>query len=280
MTEARARPARAEGSTIQMVVALTFVSAPTTEALKDALSLHDRIRERYPRRQEIKAVTVSLNPDAMAAGMGPGEVAGFTFDYSKPDGTVKQAMGCTDRVLYVRRTDCPDLGAVRVEAQEEFELVLPTLGGSVANISVERLDRFVWDGARSDFRAASVFRMDSGWIAAHIFDAVDLWHSNHGLFVFADSPHPHRLLHAVEVHTRPASEAVPKEPDTTIVADVKQKLQAVHGMWQPEDKAPALTTADLLGGDGQQGVLSVYMADMLTRSEALLSDIVNDTLRP
>lgn len=280
MTGARARPARAQGSTIQTAVALAFVSAPTTEALKRVLSLHDKIRDRYPRRQEMNAVRMSLNPGALPAGMDPGEVAGFTFDYSKPDGTVKQAMGCTDRVLYVQRTDCPDSGPVQLEVQEELELVLPVLGGKVANIAVERVDRFVWDGARMDFRAASVFRMDSGWLAPNIFDAVDMWHSNHGLFVFADKPHGHRLLHSVEVHTRPASEAVPKEPGTTIVVDVRQKLQTVHGMRQPEDQVQTLTTADLLGSEGEQGLLGEYMADMLTRSETLLSDIVNDTMRP
>ena len=280
MSEVLARPARPEGSTIHTIVAVTFVSAPTTEALREALSLHDRMRDRYPRRQEITATTVAVNPGAMAAGMNTGELAGFAFDYSKPDGSVKQAMGCTDKVVYIQRTDCPDAAEVQREVQEEYELVLPILGGDVANITVERLDRFVWDGARDDFRAANVFRRESGWPAPNIFHAEDMWHSNHGLFVFADKPHSHRLLHAVDVHTRPASEAVPKEPGATTVVDVKQKLQVVHGMRQPEEKAETVAAADLLRGEGGGSLLSEYMTDMLATTEKLLSNVVNDNLRP
>ena len=121
--------------------------------------------------------------------------------------------------------------------------------------------------------------MDSGWLAPNIFDAIDMWHSNHGLFVFADKPHGHRLLHTVDVHTRPASEAVPKEPGTTIVVDVKQTLQAVHGIRQPEDMAQTLRTTDLLASEGEHGLLSEYMADMLTKSETVLSEVVNDKVR-
>ena len=106
-----------------------------------------------------------------------------------------------------------------------------------------------------------------------------MWHSNHGLFVFADRPHSHRLLHAVDVRTRPASEAVPKEPGATIVVDVTQKLQVVHGMRQPEEKAQTMAAADLLRSEGRGGLLSEYMTDMLARTEELLSKVVNDNLR-
>ena len=279
MTEASARPARPEGSTIRTIVALNFVSAPTTDALRESLSLHDRMRDRYPRRQELRATTVAVNPGAMATGMNAGELVGFVFDYSKPDGAVKQAMGCADKAVYIQRTDCPDSAKVQREVQEEYELVLPVLGGDVANIAVERLDRFVWDGARNDFRAANVLRRESGWLAPSIFDAEDMWHSSHGLFVFADRPHSHRLLHAVDVRTRPASEAVPKEPGATIVVDGTQKLQVVHGMRQPEEKAQTMAAADLLRSEGRGGLLSEYMTDMLARTEELLSKVVNDNLR-
>ena len=128
MTEASARPARPEGSTIRTIVALNFVSAPTTDALRESLSLHDRMRDRYPRRQELRATTVAVNPGAMATGMNAGELVGFAFDYSKPDGAVKQAMGCADKAVYIQRTDCPDSAKVQREVQEEYELVLPVWG--------------------------------------------------------------------------------------------------------------------------------------------------------
>ena len=263
-----------------MLVALNFVSAPTTEALKEALSLHERMRDRYPRLQELRATTVSVAPRAVATGMDAGEVAGFAFDYSKPDGSVKQSMVCTDKCVYIERTDCPDSAQVQRAVQEEYELVLPILGGDVANIAVQRLDRFVWDGARNDFRAASLFQRESGWLAPNVFDAKDMWHSNHGLFEFADRPHSHRLLHAVEVHTRPASEAVPKEPGATIVIDVVQKLNVVHGIQQPDEKPQAVAVANLLEGKGGNDLLRKYMADMLTKTESLLSKVVNDNVRP
>ena len=94
MSEVLARPARPEGSTIHTIVAVTFVSAPTTEALREALSLHDRMRGRYPRRQELRAATGRPStPEQWQLGWTVAKSPDSAFDYSKPDGSVKQAMG-------------------------------------------------------------------------------------------------------------------------------------------------------------------------------------------
>ena len=279
MTAVLARPVRGDSSIRQVVVALTFVAPPGAAAIRDALALHDRLVERYPRRQELKGATLTLNAGAKTPGVTQDDLVGFRFDYVEPDGSLRQAINLADKVLYIQYTDCSDFVELRREIEEEFRLVLTPLAGTAANVGMERFDRFVWTGPRSDFRAASILRPDGGWLAPNIFDATDMWHSNHGLFEFLDSPRTHRLLHAVDVHSAPAQDAVPSEREATVVVDVKQKLQVLHEVHAPGQEPQPMSCEDLLGTVEEGGLLREYMSAMLTRSDSMLSNIVNDDMK-
>ena len=279
MTAGFARPVRGDSSIRQVVVALTFLAPPSPAAIGAALALHDRLVDRYPRRQELKGAILTLNAGAKTAGMTHDDLVGFRFDYVEPDGSLRQAINLADKVLYILYTDCSDFVEVRRGIEEEFRLVLTPLAGTAVNVGIERFDRFVWSGPRSDFRAASILRPDGGWLAPNIFDATDMWHSNHGLFEFLDSPRNHRLLHAVDVHSAPAEDAVPSERGATVVVDVKQKLQVLHEVHAPGQQPQTMSSEDLLGTVAEGGLLREYMSALLTRSDSALSNIVNDDMR-
>ena len=276
MSGPAARPVRDGGSIRRLVVALVLSSPPDPAGLQEALSSYDALRARYPRQRQQRAATVSLGlAQAVVDPAESGELAGFSFDYLEPDGNVKQALSCTEKVLNILRTDCSDPSQIIEDAHEEFRQVLPPLGRDVNNLVVERLDRFAWDGAHRDFRAACIFREGSGWLTPNIFAAQDMWHTNHGLFEYTMDPYPHRLLHVIEVNALPASEASPPESGTTIVADVKQQLNVIHGMSGPGQGNRAMSPDELLDG---AGLLRSYAQHGFQCAERALADILNEVL--
>ena len=128
MTGGSVRPAGDEGSISQVVVGVVLSSRPQPEAIREAISKHETLRERYPRRTEHRATQVSVNPaKGVVEEVSEGELAGFSFDYVNPDGNVRRSMSCRDQILSVVRADCCDLEKVREEAFEEMGLVLPVL---------------------------------------------------------------------------------------------------------------------------------------------------------
>ncbi|WP_131821030.1 hypothetical protein [Ensifer sp. LCM 4579] len=62
-------------------------------------------------------------------------------------------------------------------------LKIATQSVALGSIRLEYLDRFYFEGEPSEAVVNNLLRADSGWIAPHVFEAPDLWHSHTGKFV-------------------------------------------------------------------------------------------------
>ena len=277
MTGNLARPAREEGSVSLVAVGVTLESRPAQDAVRNALALHSGLKERYPRVQERRAATVFVGPDRGVVG-GPEarELVGFSFDFVNPDGNVPQALVCADQALRITRTHYPNLEQLQAQACEELDMVLPALEQGVGTLIVERLDRFISTAPRNDFRAVHVFRKDAPWLTPNIFDATDMWHTHHGLFSYPDAPHPHRLLHDLQVHTVPAEDARPTEPEATVVVEVRQSLHVLHEMNTPGATSRVMPAEEFLG---EGGLLRDYLPYLMAEAESLVSALVDEGVR-
>ena len=279
MTVVLARPAAEGSSNKHVVVAVALSSTPADNALRNVLTLHDKLRDRYPRRQEFRAATVPVNPAAQVVGpANPEALTGFSFDFVKPDGTIQQAIICNGNLVRIGRIDCRDQDQFQRVAVSELSLIAPALNETVQNISVERLDRFVWGGAYDDFDPAHVLRRECEWLTPNLFDAKDLWHTNHGLFEYLNDPHDHRLLHVIEVSAILGDGATPKEPEATIVVDIKQAMTVVHGKLAPTEDPDPVSAERLLGESGHGGLLQDYVPAMFLRGDKTLERVLNDDM--
>ncbi len=277
MTGNLARPAREAGSVSRVAVGVILESRPAQDAVRNALALHGGLQERYPRAQERRAATVSVDPDkGVVDEIEARELAGFSFDFVSPDGNVPQALVCTDQALRVVRAHDPDLERLQAQAFEELDLVLPALEQGVGALIVERLDRFISTAPRSDFRAGDVFREDARWLTPNVFDATDMWHTHHGLFSYPDAPHQHRLLHVLQVHTVPAQDARPTEPEASVVVEVKQSLQVLHEMNTPGAASQVMPAEEFLG---EGGLLRDYLPYLMAEADSLVSALVHEGVR-
>ena len=75
----------------------------------------------------------------------------------------------------------------------------------------------------------------------------------------------------------PAADATPSEPDVTLVADVKQTVNALHGMREPGGVEERLDPGEAINAEG--GAVREYLPFMFDKTDDVLKGIVNDEMR-
>jgi uncharacterized protein (TIGR04255 family) len=81
-------------------------------------------------------------------------------------------------------------------------------GVALAAVRLEYLDRFYFDGLPINADPKSVLDPGSGWIAKHVFDTPNLWHSHTGRF--DDVTESRRTLHMVNADFQDLTGPLPK----------------------------------------------------------------------
>ena len=278
------RPWNENGHAIVQAEFAVDLGAPVTPpAIREILSLYPKVRERYPRRQELNAVQIAaLGTGGVTPPTVPGEMqlGGFIFDSLKPNGETERSITLVANRFSVMRADYEGWDRSWGEAREIFVLMLPVLleRSSVIGFHLQYHDRFVWDGERCRFRAEMVFRKNSRWLAPNVFEAKDLWHSHHGFFEYPEEPHNHQLLNVLEAQFSPLASPWGGS-DTEFVADVKLNHMAVHGIERTGGRpVEARTVNDIFGSGDGSGLLDIYMRGMHDRNKLILSQTINDEM--
>ena len=280
MTDAPLRPANAETPTKYVKLSVNLVASPIVGAVGAAIDAAQGAFDHYPRGQVQLPQPIVFTPTgALSQPPGnPTEPAGFQFDYVMPDGESIRAFAFSDNTVQFTRAQPQRMSDIAAEALTEFSVVLPPLAQSAGGIGLERLDRFVWEGPRSEFRARAFLRQGSDWLTPKVFEASDLWHSYHGLFEYLGEPSPHRLLHVVEVSARSGPDVDPPAPNaTSVIVDIKQQLRINHAMTAPDSPAAPLSPDDLLAteAEGHPCLLLRYLQHLVTGSNAVLRDMLS-----
>ena len=167
----RVAPVEEHCSSIRGFFAMVLAGQPDEAHLHAGLAKHDQMKERYPRKQELRAAMIPFDPTKLSStdrAPGAGTLMGFSFDSLKPDGQVERAVSYRDGALSIMRTECGDWSLLQEEVSEEFDLLLPALGRDVEALTHERVDRFFWPEPRDAFRAAELFRQGSRWLVPNV----------------------------------------------------------------------------------------------------------------
>ena len=281
---ANPRPWNERGHAIVQAEFAVDLGAPVApSAIRELLSLHPKVRERYPRRQELNSVQIAaIGPGGAAPPPAPGEMqlGGLIFDSLKPNGETERSITLVANRFSVMRADYESWDRTWGEAREIFVLMLPALleRSSVIGFHLQYQDRFVWNGEHCRFRAEMVFRKHSRWLAPNVFEAEDLWHSHHGFFEDPEEPHNHQLLNVLEAQLSPMAMSG-SGSETEFAADVKLSHRAVHGVERTGGRpVEARTVSDIFGSEDAAGLLDIYMAEMHDRNKLILSQTINDEM--
>ena len=277
-------PPRPATPTKYVRVSLNLVASPTPEAIGAAIDSVQGAFDHYPRGQVLMPQPVVLTSTGAVAQLpaNPNEPAGFQFDYVMPDGVPTRLFACSDNTVQFARTPPQRMSDITADALSEFSVVLPHLAQPVVGVGLERLDRFLWEGPRSEFRARAILCEGSDWLTPKVFQAPDLWHSYHGLFEYLNEPCPHRLLHVLEASARSGRDADPPEPNaTSVIVDIRQQLRIAHAMTSADSAAEPVVPSALLAAEaeGPPCLLMRYMEHLIIISNAVLRATLSaDTL--
>ena len=283
---AEVRPWNKDGHAIvDAAFTVDFVSPPTPSTVRELLALHSKVRNEYPRKQEL-----TLGKFGISANQSTGEVrsgvvgetqpGGLIFDSLKANGEVERSIQLSENKLAITRADYEGWDKTWGEARGILVKMLPVLleRGDVIAIHLRYHDRFVWDGDPEEFRADLVFRRDSPFLAPNLFEVEDFWHSYHGFFEYLDRPYLHQLLNVMEAKVITA-EIVGEDPSPRTVAEVRLNHRTFHGVEQAGTRPELITSEEELFGRGDEpGLLDAYMNEMHDRNKAVLRRLINDEM--
>ena len=278
------RPWNEDGHAIvQAAFSVDFALPPVPSTIREALSLHPRVRGKYPRKQEIAPIPIPAYEavsEVRSAAPGEMRLGGFTFDSLKPDGGIERAITLVGNKLSIMRADYESWDETWGEVRELFVLMLPVLLERSAAIGfhLEYHDRFVWDGEHAGFQPGMVFRRSSRWLTSNVFETKDLWHSHHGFFEYRSQPCKHQLLNVVEAQMTPIEDTV-RDFGYALAADIKLKHRVVHGMMRAEGSPEETNSATVVfGTEGDTGLIDTYMCEMHEKNKLILAQLINDEM--
>ena len=75
-----------------------------------------------------------------------------------------------------------------MQAKNYFDQLAPIYAANskIVGFGLNYVDKFIWAGEKTEFRADALLRADSKYLCAQIFEAKDFWHSHTGAFIRAD----------------------------------------------------------------------------------------------
>jgi len=264
---------------------LEFASPPSARTIRELLALHPKLKDDYPRKQETKGRSIGFPAEALEAEDFRPEISelmlgGFTFDSLRADGIVLRSVALENNSLRVSLAEYETWDTAWARARKVFALMLPLImeQSGVTAIHLQYLDRFIWEGDSDAFRNDLIFRRDSQFLAPHVFQVPDLWHSYHGYFEYPDQPQRHQLLNVVEARLITAQQAE-LPPEMGQVADISLNHRVSPGVERAGARVEALNSLDdLLGKEADSGALDAYMNEMHDKNKWLLASLINDEL--
>lgn len=191
---------------------------------------------------------------------------GTAFNRSRPDGTVENELridrnSITFRTLLYTRWD-----AVWKQARKYFDVLVPkyVLQSRITGMSLNYVDKFIWIGDPSECKPTQLLRTGSKYLAPHVFELSDFWHSHTGAFLRSDQQ-TKRLLN---INVDYLEENLPENNRrvvaiTTILTDM---------MNQPNYSALEVTP------DTATEVLSTHMQELHAFGKMTFANIINDEM--
>jgi uncharacterized protein (TIGR04255 family) len=120
----------------------------------------------------------------------PAPVTGILLHRNAPDGSIERELRVEQSSMSFRTNVYSRWSAVWELAHKYFSSVMGTYldsGANLVNVSLNFVDKFVWDGEMKNCNPSLLIKHDSKYVASHVFSRDDLWHSHTGAFDRSDN---------------------------------------------------------------------------------------------
>lgn len=181
----------------RVVFALQFsesVGAPTVRDIDEVL---EQFSEELPRKDEIQDLRVSISntPSSGLAHSQTGELSGIIRQRISADGSIEDELRASLDTLQYQTSKYTRWNDIWGKTGSYFKAALPEYlnRADLFSVTLNYLDRFFWNGDFGAFSPSELLREDSRFLAHHIFQLDDLWHSHTGAFLKVDG-HTKRLM--------------------------------------------------------------------------------------
>jgi uncharacterized protein (TIGR04255 family) len=191
---------------------------------------------------------------------------GMIHQIVQPDGTVGIEFR-VDRISIVFRTTRYTRWAETwSRARKYYDVVLPkyVAKSRVAGISLNYVDKFVWNGAPADCRPSLLLAANSKYLCPHVYESPDLWHSHTGAFTRIDKQ-TKRLLNVNVDYLDEQRGAAPRR--TIVIGTVLSDL-----MNQPEFEPLDISETDAIS------FFDLRMQQLHDYGKTVFANIINDPM--
>jgi len=174
----------------QVVIVLQMAGPVGGEVFASVRKTSEQFKNDLPGQAEIQKLTVAFGQDPGFMGQpAQSEVHGFVMSRTAPNGVVETELRLEQSSITFRTTVYTRWNSVWAQAKNYLDIFTPLYvrNGSVAAISLNFVDKFVWVGDIAGCSPKLLLRPASKYVAPHVFELGDLWHSHTGAFLPADS---------------------------------------------------------------------------------------------
>lgn len=125
----------------------------------------------------------------------PEMMAGFVLNRMGPSGVVEKELRVERNALSFMTTRYSRWATILSTAWRYIEAFLPIYieRSKLTGVGLNYLDKFIWGGDATTCNIQRLFREESKYLSAHVFEAEDLWHCHTGAFIRPEA-HVKRLL--------------------------------------------------------------------------------------
>lgn len=117
------------------------------------------------------------------------QMTGIILHRSAPDGSMERELRVDTASITLKTARYTRWSAIWEDTKRYYSALINAYldnGSKISNISVNFVDKFIWDGEIKDFDPSLLLNKKSEYIANYIFTLRDLWHFHTGSFLRAD----------------------------------------------------------------------------------------------
>ena len=200
------------------------VEAPMINEIVKLYNHDDNFKSSLPLIQPINVTTIQI---VNGAETRTEAVGGVQFLRIKANGEVDMALKLQGNSLSIICQSYTTWEKVSSEVFGYFSKVIPSLKEQSINaITLEYIDEFNTDDKTHKW-IDELFKKDSKYICAHVFDVDNFWHSHHGYFSnFHDGETDIRVLNTVNISSHSETNNITQEVQYKAVIKMQHKAES------------------------------------------------------
>lgn len=170
---------------IDQVAFIVQFDRPVGDAVfKEIDGKTESLNQNFPARTNYQAMGFSIqNGEPPVAP--PALTTGILLRKMEPDASVAIELRVEQASLTFITTRYTRWAEILAQVKIYFDALLPVYlktNVRLRSVGLNYIDKFAWSGAKDSFSLDGLIKRGSKYIASHVFEAEDLWHSHSGAF--------------------------------------------------------------------------------------------------